>query len=88
MHKLNKNIQKGKLMDCVPKLDDILDSFVNEVMDKVGVAGDDVSDVELEENASDSSDDEQYDIIDEEEMPYEADDILDVNTSLDAAICF
>lgn len=64
VHKLGKAV-KGKIIPGnVPKLDDILDEFVNEVMERVGTNGDDVA--EAEDADDDESDDEQYELLDEE----------------------
>lgn len=63
MYKLSKAVD-GKVYGVkLPSIDDMLDEFVNEVMDEVEGCGDDVRDVELDDGAQ-SEDDEEYEIMD------------------------
>lgn len=83
MHKLSCAVDGKLSTGKLPSIDDMLNDFVNEVMDQVGSTGDDVNDVEVEENEGDESDDEQFELLDEygdEETD------MNVNSSLYAAI--
>lgn len=82
MQKLNKNSTGKVTPQALPKIDDMLDDFVNEVMEQVGKCGDDVAEAEPVGDDESSEDDEQYnleDIMDEDGMP-------DMDTRVNAAL--
>ena len=67
MHKLDLAVDSKVLLGNIPKLDDVLDEFVNEEIARVG--GLDDCDSDSEEEESQSSDDEEYELVAEEEDP-------------------
>ena len=67
MHKLDLAVDSRVLLGNIPKLDDVLDEFVNEKIARVG--GLDDCDSDSEEEESQSSDDEEYELVAEEEDP-------------------
>lgn len=79
MHKLESAVKSNTPCKKLPTLDDVLDEFVNEVMDHIGTTGDDVADAE-EDGTDSSSDDEQYELLNEE--CEEEEDTMDVNGEL------
>lgn len=60
MYRMEKSLHRAVLLGGIPKLDDVLDEMVNEVMETTG-ASDDVEDAE--ELQADSSDDESFDVV-------------------------
>lgn len=86
MNKLNKNINGKVLLGGIPKLDDYLDSLVQEAIDNSSNGGDDVADADInDDNHAESSDDEAYDVLAESEEPlYELGGAC--NTDLQSAI--
>ncbi|KAL1515060.1 hypothetical protein AB1Y20_004125 [Prymnesium parvum] len=87
MHRLKEKFSDQKpMMKKIPTIDDMLDEFVNEVVDSLGCTGDDVDDAdEMNENEeSISDDDEQYNLLDddEEEMGEASGAGITVNESL------
>lgn len=83
MHLLSKTVD-GKIYDKrLPKLDDVLDQFVNEVMDKFNADGDDVDEADFEEE--DDDDDEELEMENEDQFD-ELHEDMRVNANLDA--CF
>lgn len=79
MHKLEKAVKAKVPRKNLPKLDDVLNEFVNEVMEKIGTSGDDVGNAEDNEDES-SDDDEQYELLNEDTE--EEDCQMDVNSGL------
>lgn len=65
MHKLEKTVDRKVLLGNIPKLDDFLDQLVNDEIDVVGGDGDDVPEAEELELEVDSDDDE-YDVVDDD----------------------
>lgn len=81
MHRLSEKFGNKKGPAKLPTIDDMLDEFVNEVMDRVGVTGDDVGEAEeLEDDDGESDDDEQYNMLDDEDD--EDTRLMEVNNSL------
>ena len=66
MHRLEKNVKQVVLLGNIPKLEDFLDELVNEAM-QTGGEGDDVADVVVDWD--ESSDDEDFDVVAEDEEP-------------------
>lgn len=87
MHTLEKQLFRKVLIGNIPKLDDFLDTLVNEAIDECDGAGDDVADVDVLHNDNDDDYDEEYalmcdeDDVDEGECP-----ALNANTDLNEAV--
>lgn len=83
MYKMGKAVNNKVLLGNLPKLDDFLDILVDEAISYTPGGGDDVADAE--QLVEDSSGDEDYDIVAEDEEPLYA---LGggVNTGLDASV--
>lgn len=82
MHRLRTTFKKTKSFQ-IPKLDDVLDEFINEEMERCGASGDDVEIAdELEDTASE--DDEDYTLLDDEDD--EDMSHMQVNSSLDNSL--
>lgn len=63
MYRLEQTVvEKVVLLGNIPKLDDILDEFINNEIEERGVSGDDVADPEEQGGDHDSDDDEDLEI--------------------------
>lgn len=66
MHKLEKSLSGKVLAGNIPKLDDFLDSMVNQLIDESGGLSGDDTEVTQEPEDEGSDDDEQYDVVSED----------------------
>lgn len=67
MNKLEASCTRKVLLGNIPKIDDFLDSFVQEAIDNSPTGGDDVEEAEENASESDSDGDEDLDVVAEDE---------------------